>query len=162
MARLDHPNVVRVYDSDRCGGICYIAMELCEGGSLADWLDRLPKSMTVPASWAAELVARVADGVQHAHDRGVYHRDLKPANILLAHPAPTPGEVEPAPEPTGAFPRFQPKVGDFGLAKFHDQPADHRTATGALVGTRHYMAPGAGPGGTSRRSARRPTFMPWA
>src|SRR5262249_16479362 len=78
-----HPNVVRVYDAHQCAGICYITMELCELGSLGDWLDKLPESTVVPKYWAAELVRQIAAGVQHAHERGIYHRDLKPANILL-------------------------------------------------------------------------------
>jgi serine/threonine-protein kinase len=44
-----HPNVVRVYDADECGGICYIAMELCEEGSLAGWLEKLPEGSIIPA-----------------------------------------------------------------------------------------------------------------
>jgi serine/threonine protein kinase len=139
MARLGHPNVVQVYEADECGGICYIAMELCESGSLADWRNGLPEGAVIPTDWATELVRQIADGVQHVHERRIYHRDLKPANILLV-----PAEDDPTPRRAGnvaapGFPRFRAKVGDFGLAKVLDH-AD-RTVAGALVGTMPYMAP---------------------
>src|SRR5262245_42797874 len=135
-----HPNVVRVYDADECGEICYIAMELCESGSLADWLHKLPDNADIPMYWAAELVRQIANGVQHAHEREIYHRDLKPANILL-----TPFEAAPATEPpagyevTADFPRFRPKVADFDLAKVLGE--DEPSIDGALIGTKPYMAP---------------------
>src|SRR5262245_15528169 len=80
-AVLDHPNVVPVYEAGEADGLSYIASAYCPGTNLANWLryHRDP----VPARDAAELVANLADAVQHAHERGVWHRDLKPANILL-------------------------------------------------------------------------------
>ena len=104
LARLDHPNVVRVYDADLCGGICYIAMEICEGGSLADWLKGLPLDEAIPPRWAAELVEQIAGGVEHAHERGIYHRELKPGNILLT-PAAKPVKLSSTP---GRSPRAIP------------------------------------------------------
>jgi serine/threonine protein kinase len=143
LARLDrpatHPNIVRVYDADNDGVICYIAMEYCALGSLADWLHHRPDGALVPVSWAADLVKQIAGGVQHAHDQGIYHRDLKPGNILLA-PAPTSEAAEsPLAELTPEFPRFCPKVGDFGLAKILDD--EDQTMGSAVIGTRPYMAP---------------------
>jgi hypothetical protein len=139
LARLDHPNVVRVYDSDEYGRICYIAMEFCEAGSLAEWLRKLPERAAIPIHWTINLVAQIADGVQHAHRRGVYHRDLKPANILLA-PAQdaVTGEAS-AHASAPDFPRFCPKVGDFGLAKILGD--EELTVVPAMLGTKPYMAP---------------------
>jgi serine/threonine protein kinase len=141
LARLDHPNIVRIYDADESGGLCYLAMELCESGSLADWLKSLASTEILPAAWVANLVSQIADGVQHAHDRGIYHRDLKPGNILLTlgPDAPT-TEIDPAEIPLGC-PSFLPKVADFGLAKIlDDQPETNPTRSG-LLGTIRYMAP---------------------
>jgi WD40 repeat protein len=142
-AGLDHPNVVPVYEAGEVGPVCYIASAYCPGPSLADWLRQGRKRP--PFSAAAALVAAVADGVQHAHDRGVLHRDLKPANILLqglgigdqgsgADPAGAPGLL---------IPDLQspiPKITDFGLAKLAGDGAA-RTPTGAVLGTPSYMAP---------------------
>jgi serine/threonine protein kinase len=134
-----HPNIVRVYDADECGGICYIAMELCESGSLADWLNKLPEGAVIPVYWAAELVRLIAGGVQHAHEREIYHRDLKPANILLTLVEATATADSQAYEVSGDFPRFCPKVGDFGLSKILGD--DELTMDGAMIGTKPYMAP---------------------
>ncbi|MFO0845854.1 MAG: serine/threonine-protein kinase [Gemmataceae bacterium] len=96
IARLDHSGIVRVHESGLHGGQPYFVLEYVAGGSLAERLRRGP----LPPRRAADLVARLADAVQHAHEQGVVHRDLKPANVLL--PGPTVGEgVE-----RGAFPRL--------------------------------------------------------
>jgi serine/threonine protein kinase len=139
LARLNHPNVVRVFDADEYSDICYIAMELCQPGSLADWLKKLPSESTVPANRAAELVRQIADGVQHVHEKGIYHRDLKPANILLV---PVEGDPSADVEGDGAcqdLSHFRPKVGDFGLAKIVDE--EPGSLDGARIGTRPYMDP---------------------
>jgi tetratricopeptide (TPR) repeat protein len=116
-ARLKHPNIVAVFDVGEQHGMPYLAMELVEGGSLADRL----KAGSMPPREAAHLVTTLARAVQHAHDSGVIHRDLKPANVLVA--------------PDGA-----PKIADFGLAKRLDVSAA-QTGSGALLGTPQYMAP---------------------
>jgi serine/threonine protein kinase len=134
-----HPNIVRVYDADECGGVCYIAMELCESGSLADWLRHLPDNTVIPVYWACELVRMIAGGVQHAHERKIYHRDLKPANILLTLAEATATEDGEAYEVSDVFPRFCPKVGDFGLSKILGD--DELTVDGAMIGTKPYMSP---------------------
>lgn len=119
-ARLKHPNIVAVYDIGRQDGMPYLAMELVEGGSLAD---RLASGPMRPRELAV-LMEAIALGVEHAHRAGVIHRDLKPANILLT-------------------PEGVPKVADFGLAKQSDATLSLGGATqsGALLGTPRYMAP---------------------
>jgi serine/threonine protein kinase len=116
-ARLSHPNIVQVYEVGEHNSCPYLALELVEGGSLAETLGGTP----LPARQAAELVRVLAEAVQHAHARGILHRDLKPANVLLA--------------PDGT-----PKVVDFGLAKRSDTRSD-LTTTGQVLGTPSYMAP---------------------
>ena len=94
VARLDHPNIVRVYDSGERDGARYLVLEHVAGGNLADKLRAGPW----PPAAAARLVVQLADAVEYAHRHGVVHRDLKPANVLL-----TPAGV--------------PKIADFGLSK---------------------------------------------
>jgi tetratricopeptide (TPR) repeat protein len=115
VGRLQHANVVQVFEVGEHQGHPYMALEFVEGGTLAG---RLVGPQ--PPAWSAGLVERLARAVQAAHDRGVVHRDLKPANVLLTADG-------------------TPKVADFGLAKRLD--AAGATQTGAVVGTPAYMAP---------------------
>jgi hypothetical protein len=115
-ARLQHPNIVQVYEVGTHQGRPYMALEFVPGGSLADKLDGTPR---LPRQ-AAELLETLARAVHTAHAAGVVHRDLKPANVLV-------GE------------RWTLKVADFGLAKRLDGPA--QTVTGVIKGTPPYMAP---------------------
>jgi tetratricopeptide (TPR) repeat protein len=124
VARLQHPHVVQVFDIGEAGGLPYIALEFCPGGSLAQRLDGTPW----PPPRAAELVETLARAVHAAHRAGVVHRDLKPANVLMAA--------------DGA-----PKVADFGLARRLDA-GDGQTGSGAVMGTPCYMAPEQAGGGT--------------
>ncbi len=80
VARLQHPNIVQVYEVGEQSGCPYLALELVEGGNLATWLGGAPRS----AVEAAQIVATLAGAVEYAHRQGVIHRDLKPANILLS------------------------------------------------------------------------------
>lgn len=80
IASLNHPNIVLAYDIDNEGDVHYIVMEYVEGVDLQVLVRR---DGPLPASEAALLIAQAADGLQHAHQRGVIHRDVKPANLLL-------------------------------------------------------------------------------
>src|SRR5262249_34233572 len=115
VARLQHPNVVQIYDFGECGGVPYFAMELVDGGGLAAKLAAGP----LPARDAAELVRALAAALDYAHRHQVLHRDLKPANVLLAGDG-------------------TPKIADFGLAKSLDESRDGPTATDAVLGTPSY------------------------
>jgi WD40 repeat protein len=138
-ARLDHPNIVPVYDAGEAGPLCFIASAFCPGVTLAAWL----QERTEPVCWreAAALVAALADGVQHAHSRGVLHRDLKPSNVLLVS-----GESAAPTTHNSPLTTQQPKITDFGLAKLLTAEAGVaasvvQTRSGAIVGTARYMAP---------------------
>jgi eukaryotic-like serine/threonine-protein kinase len=124
-ARLDHPNIVRVYDAGELGPLGYfIASEFCAGLSLRQWLKE--QSTPVPPRVAARWVAALADAVQHAHERGILHRDIKPDNVILTG---------------GAGPDdFIPRLTDFGLAKLLEEAGDD-TRSGVRIGTPAYMAP---------------------
>lgn len=136
-ARLNHPNLVPVFESGEIDGTCFSVSEYCHGPTLARWLkeaSRLP-----PVTEAAELAAKLADGVAHAHTRGVLHRDIKPGNVLL-QPTEQGGVLGDSSD--GGY---LPRLTDFGLAKSIDAgqefDAHARTRTGATVGTPEYMAP---------------------
>ena len=116
-AQLDHPAITPIYEVGEHDGQQYFAMKLIEGGALEDILDSLPSN----PRQAAELVAKVAAGVHHAHQRGTLHRDLKPQNILL--------------DADG-----NPLITDFGLAKLTDGDSN-MTRTGVAMGTPAYMPP---------------------
>jgi tetratricopeptide (TPR) repeat protein len=116
-ANLDHPGIVPIYEVGRHNGQHYFSMGFIEGQSLSQRLAGGP----LPAREAAELVRRVADAIQYAHERGVIHRDLKPANILL--------------DQSG-----NPRVTDFGLAK-KVQSDSGLTGSGQIMGTPSYMPP---------------------
>lgn len=116
-ARLQHPNIVQVYEVGEEDGRPYMALEYCPGGSLEDQIRDQPQ----PSRQAAQLVAKLAQALHHAHQAGIVHRDVKPANVLIASDG-------------------SPKLADFGLAKRLNE-ADGLTQTGAIVGSLGYMAP---------------------
>ena len=141
-ARLDHPNVVSIYDVGELGpepgcGF-YIASAYCSEGSLAAWIAR--QSVPVAPRQAAELLIKLAEGVQHLHDHGILHRDLKPSNVLLQRS----GSPQSALAATGAgnedLARLVPRIGDFGLARFQQGSAD-QTLSGHPIGSPSYMSP---------------------
>jgi hypothetical protein len=80
IARLEHPNIVRIYEVGEHEGLPFLSLEYISGGSLAQKLGGMPQ----PARQAAALMETLARAVHHAHQNGVVHRDLKPANVLLA------------------------------------------------------------------------------
>ncbi len=81
VARLEHPNIVRIHEVAEHAGRPYLVLEWAAGGNLARHLNDQPLS----ARLAAELLLPLAHAVAHAHGRGIIHRDLKPANILLSN-----------------------------------------------------------------------------
>ena len=116
-ARLDHAGIVSIFEVGEWDGHPFYSMQFVEGTTLAKRLAVGP----LPPREAAALLAKVADAVQAAHDRGVLHRDLKPSNILI--------------DASG-----EPRVSDFGLAKRLEEEMSV-THTGAILGTPCYMSP---------------------
>lgn len=114
---LHHPHILQVYEAGAIAGQHYFAMQLIEGPSLAQRLERGPMAPDA----AAKCLAAVARAVAYLHGHGIVHRDLKPGNIMLDR-------------------NDWPYVTDFGLVKWLSAPAD-RTGTGAVLGTPSYMAP---------------------
>jgi tetratricopeptide (TPR) repeat protein/peroxiredoxin/predicted Ser/Thr protein kinase len=114
--RLDHPNIVPIYQVGELAGQHFFAMKLIEGGSLSG----RARHFRGDPRGAARLIATVARAVHHAHQRGILHRDLKPGNILLDA-------------------QGEPHVTDFGLAKHLG--GEGTTQSGAVLGTPGYMAP---------------------
>jgi serine/threonine-protein kinase len=117
VARLQHPNVVQIYEVGEHDGLPFCALEYLDGGNLAEKIDGKPQ----PPRQAAEVVRTLALALHAVHRQGVVHRDLKPANVMLTADG-------------------TPKVTDFGLAKTLDGGAGP-TVTGRILGTPAYMAP---------------------
>jgi len=128
LAKLNHPNIVTLYEFGQAEGCFFLLMEFVDGVNLRQLLET--ERMT--SREALAMVPQVCDALQYAHDQGVVHRDIKPANILLDR-------------------RGHVKIADFGLARLRGkQEADARTAsasaeegtrTGQVLGTPRYMAP---------------------
>lgn len=115
MAKLNHVNLIGIYDFGEADGMPYIVMELVAGKSL--YYSSYEKA--IDQTIAVELILGICRGLGHAHDAGIIHRDIKPANILLD-------------------PSAKPKIGDFGLAAASDSEADN---DGPVFGTPGYAAP---------------------
>jgi hypothetical protein len=114
--RLSHPNIVTIFDVGEDGGAAYIAMELLEGPSLQQMLrERRPISFHT----AADLIAQVAEALDHAHQHAIVHRDVKPANVVVSRAG-------------------RAKLTDFGVAYV---PASDVTQHGSALGSPRYMAP---------------------
>ncbi len=115
--RLNHPNIVTIYDVGKSGNIAFIAMEFLQGSELRDLL-REERSM--PVSQIIEIVAQVAEGLSYAHQHGIVHRDIKPSNIMLVRD----GRI---------------KITDFGIARMPSSAV--HTQTGMVLGSPKYMSP---------------------
>ncbi len=120
LAKLNHPNIVSVFDFGETGGLFYFLMEFVDGANLRT----LIRSGEMKPEAALALIPAFCDALQYAHDEGVVHRDIKPENVLVDKK----GRV---------------KIADFGLAKLlgHDAPDHTLTRTGMYLGTPRYMAP---------------------
>jgi len=131
-ARLQHPNILPVYDSGDAGGTLYYVMPFVEGESLRDRLDREPQ---LPVDDALQIAKEVAEALAYAHDHDVVHRDIKPENIMMSG-----GHAI---------------VTDFGIARAVSAAGgDKLTQTGLAIGTPAYMPPeqASGSGNVDRRS----------
>ncbi len=117
LAKLDHPNILPIYDFEVSDGNAFLTMPLIRGGTLRDILNRGP--LDALTTW--RYLREIGDGLQHAHDAGIVHRDLKPTNVLIH----TDGRA---------------MLADFGLARGAGQPT-HLTTIGLAIGTPGYMAP---------------------
>ena len=115
LVKLAHPNIVRVYSAERCGGVFFVVMEYMPGGALRSLLRPLDP---LPADRVLQLAAQVLRGLAHAHAAKVVHRDLKPENILFTADGTA-------------------KIADFGTARVV-KPEGHVVGTG---GSRAYKAP---------------------
>jgi tRNA A-37 threonylcarbamoyl transferase component Bud32 len=120
LARLNHPNIVAVYDFGQVDGLCFLLMEFVEGTNLRQSI----RAGRMTPRDALAIVPQICDALQFAHDEGIIHRDIKPENILI--------DV-----------RGRARIADFGLAKIvgHDVGDQTLTATNQIMGTPRYMAP---------------------
>jgi eukaryotic-like serine/threonine-protein kinase len=132
VARLDHPNIVKLYEVGEVDHFAFLAMEYVDGGSL---YRRIKQRGALPPVEAAQLVEQIARATHFAHMHGVIHRDLKPSNILMQNPHAQSNRPR-----TGDSELGTPKLADFGLAKQLDKSL-RLTQTGIAVGTPHYMSP---------------------
>ncbi|HVM47251.1 MAG TPA: protein kinase [Candidatus Acidoferrum sp.] len=120
LARLNHPNIVTVYDFGETDGLYYLMMEYVDGMNLRQLL----QTRKLAPEEALAIVPPICEALQYAHQQGIVHRDIKPENILMDKQ----GRV---------------KIADFGIAKLLGADGKSRTLTAEaqIVGTPHYMAP---------------------
>lgn len=119
-AKLDHPNIVQVFDVGEEEGRPYIVMEQVEGGTLGDRLDGRRRS--IPRAEGIRLLSQLCEGLGHAHSKKLVHRDIKPQNLLLR-------------SSDGCL-----KITDFGIARVAEETT-RLTQAGKVIGTERYMAP---------------------
>src|SRR5882762_1940557 len=121
VARLNHPNIVQVYDFGEEGDIAYLVMEFIKGKELKTFFDA---SERFDLKEAVRVMCELCDALDFAHNAGIIHRDIKPANVMLDAQART-------------------KLTDFGVARVQDsnKTSVERTQAGTMVGTPAYMSP---------------------
>ncbi|MFW5691037.1 MAG: protein kinase domain-containing protein [Chloroflexota bacterium] len=117
IARLDHPNIVPIYDYADLEGQPFLVMKYVEGDTLKRLLERQPLSL----ARIIELMAPIATALDYAHDRGILHRDIKPSNVLIDE-------------------RGIPYLTDFGLARIV-QSGESTMSADVMLGTPHYISP---------------------
>jgi len=115
--RLNHPNIVTIYDVGKSGDVAYIAMEFLEGRELRDIMN---ERGVLPVEQVLDVTAQVALGLQYAHEHDIVHRDVKPSNIMLVRDG-------------------HAKITDFGIARMASSAV--RTQTGMVLGSPKYMSP---------------------
>jgi len=127
-AKLDHANIVPVYEAGQDKDLPYIACAWCDGPTLESFISS--RTSPLQPGLAAKIVRQLASAVQCSHDHGILHRDIKPGNVLLF------------PHASGIHAEFPyvPRLGDFGLAKLMES-GELSTVSSQLVGTPRYMPP---------------------
>ncbi|HSS27032.1 MAG TPA: serine/threonine-protein kinase, partial [Usitatibacter sp.] len=115
--RLNHPNIVTIYDVGKTDQVAYMAMEFLEGQELKDMIasGQLP-----PADVIVDIISQVADGLSFAHQQDIVHRDVKPSNIMVLK-------------------NSLAKITDFGIARLPNSAV--KTMTGLILGSPRYMSP---------------------
>jgi serine/threonine protein kinase/Tol biopolymer transport system component len=123
LARLSHPNIIKVFDNGDYEGAPFLVMEYMPGGTLNDRL-----GAPIPTTEAARLLLPIARALAYSHNLGIIHRDIKPSNVLLTA-------------------NGDPVLSDFGIAKLLTHAETQTlTGTGFVIGTPEYMAPEQGKG----------------
>ena len=132
-ARLRHPNIVHVFDSDHAGNVHYLVMELVDGITLEKLVEQAGPR---PVPQACDFIRQAALGLQHAHEQALVHRDIKPSNLMVT------------PAPDGSDRPLAVKVLDMGVARVlqvggpaHGDSLSTLTQGGSVIGTADYIAP---------------------
>lgn len=115
--RLNHPNIVTIYDVGKSGDVAYIAMEFLQGRELRDIMN---DGKLMPVDEVLDIAAQVALGLSYAHEHEIVHRDIKPSNIMVVRDG-------------------HAKITDFGIARMASSSV--RTQTGMVLGSPKYMSP---------------------
>lgn len=126
-AQLNHPNIVLAFDANESEGRHYLAMEFVDGPNLQRYVK---KHGAMPVGLACEVIFQAANGLQHAHDRGMVHRDIKPANLLIHRDA--------------GSKTIQVKILDFGVARFESEAYGPKTIVAkenSVMGTPDFLSP---------------------